>query len=245
MRSGECAKLCLARLGPRNAAPRRGSRGPFRHHRPMHNSPLQATQPAFIAWLRPDTMSSDPSTGDAAADGEGVSPQHCAKAVLVVECTAPSRRSFDLGRHDPPCNLSRTPFRATSSPPSHLPALRTTFSSPHHMQFSAEQLLAQLAAVQAAAGAQGGSKDSIDPLTQAILERLNREVARVYAEASGEDDGAGDGSGMGGDAGGSPAKSTTSTRLDASGVHASRPRPVDLWRAAHEVDRAPKEVRHA
>jgi hypothetical protein len=97
---------------------------------------------------------------------------------------------------------------------------------------SAEQLLAQLAEVQA-----GNAPDGVatDALTAAILDRLNEEVARVYAEASA----AGEGEG------GSPAKSAGGgSRLDMTGSVAGgggRPRPVDLWRASHEVDRAPKE----
>lgn len=100
------------------------------------------------------------------------------------------------------------------------------------MQVSAEELLQQLAAVQA--GQTGGL--SSDALTQAILERLNEEVARVYAEASADG-----GDQLPGDGPVSPAKSSAS-RLDSSRAD-NRPKPVDLWKAAHEVDRAPKEVR--
>lgn len=104
----------------------------------------------------------------------------------------------------------------------------------------ADELLARITAMQA--GAAPGA--STDALTQAILDKLNEEVARVYAEASAE---AGVPQNDGAEEGGSPAK-TAASNMDgsaagyAAGLNTSnRPRPVDLWRAAHEVDRAPKE----
>lgn len=104
-----------------------------------------------------------------------------------------------------------------------------------------DAVIAQLAAQQA----QDPSAFSSDALTKAILERLNQDVARLYAEAQaeggeqsdeededGEDDAGGDGSGNG-DGG----RKVPRVQLPKG------PKPVDLWKAAHEVDRAPKEVR--
>lgn len=87
---------------------------------------------------------------------------------------------------------------------------------------------------------------SSDALTRAILERLNDEVAKVYAEAAA---GGGGGDveehrGDGGDysAGGSPGQGSRS--MTGSMVQMpNRPRPVELWRAAHEVERSAKQVR--
>lgn len=108
------------------------------------------------------------------------------------------------------------------------------------MQASVEAVLAQIAAAQ--------SKDpnafASDQLTKAILDKLNEEVARVYAEAEAAGEQLNDEEAAGGadneeEYGGSPAKSASGGPR----VHLRRgPQPVDLWKAAHEVDRTPKEV---
>jgi hypothetical protein len=91
---------------------------------------------------------------------------------------------------------------------------------------------------------QAGNTNGIssDALTQAILDRLNSEVARMYAEASADD---GNNDQNEGNDEKSPTKSVQSNYNESVNQATSsgqRPRPIDLWKAAHEVDRAPKEV---
>jgi len=69
----------------------------------------------------------------------------------------------------------------------------------------------------------------------------------MYAEAS-ADDGNNSSNDKNDDT--SPTKSVHSQYNESTGYNpnassasnANRPRPIDLWKAAHEVDRAPKEV---
>jgi hypothetical protein len=109
--------------------------------------------------------------------------------------------------------------------------------APVSLPQSVEAVLAQIAAAQAG----DPSSFSSDALTQSILSRLNEEVARVYAEASaaGEDlDAEGEGDEEEGHDEQDGRKSNEGGRVQLR----KGPLPVDLWKAVHEVDRAPKEV---
>ena len=115
------------------------------------------------------------------------------------------------------------------------------------------------------ASASAGAGGATDALTQAILDRLNDEVARLYGEAAGEaaaaegenggvgtgigghggEGGSGDGYGGDegyGDDGGASASASASRRGGLGTTQMPKgPTPADLWRAAHEVPRQPKE----
>lgn len=83
-----------------------------------------------------------------------------------------------------------------------------------------------------------------DELTRSILERLNQEVAALYSTTDERGDGGEDGAEEyddeeeDGDQTG-PARGNPRVRVELP----KGPRPYDLWREAHEINQAVKEVR--
>jgi hypothetical protein len=95
-------------------------------------------------------------------------------------------------------------------------------------------VLAQIAAAQSS----NPGAFSSDALTRAILEKLNEEVQKVKAES-------GSGSSSA-EAAAEPVLSpAASTRTGLSGAVRIKPLPVDLWKAAHEVEDSGKQVSQA
>ena len=77
-----------------------------------------------------------------------------------------------------------------------------------------------------------------DELTRSILERLNNEVAALYSTADeGDADDGGDDEDTAGDISG-PVRGNPRVHVELQ----KGPRPYDLWKEAHEINQAVKEV---